>query len=190
MFHILNIHHLIFFFFFCFFKGVKKSFYYKPREADDSSEWNFCLSEDWLSTEILIWNHEWHFSSLDAVQRVCNGAAFLHVALCGWVSQNPKKINADILLTVCGTTESMCRLKQNAIPRQLRAALFCSQDSIWRCEWIVSQALSPVLRIPSHTPRTLYPPDMCALLHFYHNAQEMTSSAWMAAGAEGWTSQL
>lgn len=40
--------------FFLLLQRRKKYFYYIPREAGDSSESNFCLSEDWLSTEILI----------------------------------------------------------------------------------------------------------------------------------------
>lgn len=93
-----------------------------------------------------------------------NVATFIGVFLCSSLQASVSEPQGDQFCSISNSLENRreYRGKQKPIPWQLPAALFCSQDSISRCEWIQSHALSSVLRIPSHTPRTLYPPDMCS----------------------------
>lgn len=125
----------------------------------------FTLNQTPATERSSVWT-SWVAFILTWCSRVFNVAAFVCVLLSCRASQNLKKINAEVSVTVWRTTESIWRVKQKPTPRRLPAALFCSQDSISRCKCIQRCVLSPVLRIPSHTPCALDPPDVlrCILI--------------------------
>lgn len=129
----------------------------------------FCRSEDCLSinrSSFDIINGIYYHLMFEQVQRSCMCLCiFMYVVLYSWASQNLKEINSSISVTVWRTTEYL-RSKQSEAETNTLAATsgLVLQPGFHFKMWMDSKlcAVIGAKNTLTHTPRTLYPPDMCS----------------------------